>query len=41
VVDATGIKSGAMKNTDWVGTLTLGVTYSFGERCVTCNTDRQ
>jgi hypothetical protein len=41
VVDAMGIKSGAMKNTDWVGTLTLGVTYSFGERCVTCNTDRQ
>jgi hypothetical protein len=41
VVDPMGIKSGALKNTDWVGSLTLGISYSFGERCVTCNTDRR
>jgi hypothetical protein len=41
VKDPMGIASGAMKNTDWVGSLTVGISYSFGERCVTCNTDRQ
>jgi hypothetical protein len=39
--DPYGIESGAMKNTDWVGTLSVGISYSFGLRCVTCNSDRQ
>jgi hypothetical protein len=41
IVDPLSIKSGALKNTDWLGSLGIGISYSFGERCVTCNTDRQ
>lgn len=31
------IKSSFLKNTDWYGTLTIGFTYEFGKRCVTCH----
>lgn len=35
--DPYGIKSSLMKNTDWQSTLTLSVTYEFGQRCEACN----
>lgn len=35
--DLYGIKSGWLKNTDWLSTLTIGITYEFGERCMTCH----
>ena len=31
------IKSSFLKNTDWYSTITVSVTYDFGERCVVCN----
>lgn len=37
VKDPMGIESGALKNTDWVGSLMLGVTFEFGTRCIKCN----
>lgn len=41
VDDPMGIESDALKNTDWVGSLTVGITYDFGTRCTTCNNGRQ
>lgn len=38
--DPMGIASGAMKNTDWIGSLMLSVTFDFGTRCITCHNDR-
>lgn len=35
--DLTGIKSSFIKNTDWHSTISVGLTYEFGPRCVTCN----
>lgn len=35
--DLTTIKSSFLKNTDWYSTITVGVTYEFGPRCVTCH----
>lgn len=31
------IKSSFIKNTDWLSTLAVSVTYEFGERCEVCN----
>ncbi|MBD5256813.1 MAG: porin family protein [Bacteroides sp.] len=31
------IKSSFIKNTDWLSTLTVSITYEFGERCEVCN----
>lgn len=35
--DPQGIKSSVWKNTDWVSSLTLSITYEFGRRCVVCH----
>ena len=35
--DPFGIESKALKNTDWVGALMLGVTFEWGTRCIKCN----
>ncbi len=35
--DLYGIKGSWLKNTDWLSTLTVGITYEFGERCPTCH----
>lgn len=35
--DPYQIKSSFLKNTDWYSTLTVGITYEFGPRCVTCH----
>ena len=35
--DLYGIESSFIKNTDWYSTLTVGVSYEFGPRCVACN----
>lgn len=35
--DLYTIKSSFLKNTDWYSTLSLSVTYEFGERCTVCN----
>ncbi len=35
--DLYQIKSSFMKNTDWYSTFTVGVSYEFGARCVTCH----
>lgn len=35
--DLYQIKSSFLKNTDWYSTLTVGISYEFGPRCVTCN----
>lgn len=37
LTDLYQIKSSFLKNTDWFSTLTVGVSYEFGPRCVTCN----
>lgn len=31
------IKSSFIKNTDWYSTLTLSISYEFGERCIECH----
>lgn len=35
--DLRGIKSSAMKNTDWCPTLMVSIAYEFGEICKTCH----
>ena len=35
--DLYGIAGCWLKNTDWVSTLTIGITYEFGERCLACH----
>lgn len=35
--DLYTIKSSFLKNTDWYSTLSIGLTYEFGERCATCH----
>lgn len=35
--DPYGIKSSFAKNTDWYSTMSLTVSYEFGQRCATCN----
>ena len=35
--DLYQIKSSFLKNTDWYSTLTVGLSYEFGARCVTCH----
>lgn len=35
--DVYGIKSSWFHNTDWVTSLTVGVSFEFGERCPTCH----
>ena len=35
--DLYHIKSSFLKNTDWYSSLTVGFTYEFGPRCVTCH----
>lgn len=35
--DPYGIESSALKNTDWVGSLILSITFDFKERCVECH----
>lgn len=35
--DPYQIKSSFFKNTDWYSTLTVGLSYEFGPRCVTCH----
>lgn len=37
LADLYHIKSSFLKNTDWYSTLSVGFTYEFGPRCVTCN----
>lgn len=37
LTDLYQIKSSFLKNTDWFSTLTVGISYEFGPRCVTCN----
>lgn len=37
LTDLYGIKSSMLKNTDWYSTLTIGISYEFGPRCVTCH----
>lgn len=34
--DLQGIKSSFIKNTDWFSTITIGLSYEFGERCKNC-----
>lgn len=34
--DPMGIPHGALKNTDWIGSLLFSVTFDFKERCVEC-----
>lgn len=35
--DLYGIAGSRLKNTDWLSTLTVGISYEFGERCPTCH----
>ena len=35
--DPYQIESSFLKNTDWYSTLTVGISYEFGARCVTCH----
>lgn len=35
--DPYGVKSSALKNTDWYASLSMGISYEFGSRCATCN----
>ena len=35
--DLYQIKSSFIKNTDWLSTITVSLTYEFGERCEVCN----
>lgn len=37
LTDLYKIKSSFLKNTDWYSTLTVGISYEFGARCVTCH----
>lgn len=37
LTDLYQIKSSFLKNTDWFSTLTVGISYEFGPRCVTCH----
>lgn len=37
LTDLYNIKSSFMKNTDWYSMLTVGISYEFGPRCVTCH----
>lgn len=37
LADLTTIQSSFLKNTDWYSTVTVGVTYEFGPRCVACH----
>lgn len=37
LTDIYQIKSSFLKNTDWYSTLTVGVSFEFGPRCVTCH----
>lgn len=37
LTDLYQIKSSFLKNTDWYSTLSVGISYEFGPRCVTCN----
>lgn len=34
--DLYGIRSSFIKNTDWVSTITIGISYEFGSRCESC-----
>ncbi len=35
--DLYTIKSSFLKNTDWLSSIAVSITYEFGERCVVCN----
>lgn len=37
LTDLYGIKSSFLKNTDWYSSLSIGISYEFGPRCVTCH----
>ena len=37
LTDLYQIKSSFLKNTDWYSTLTVGISFEFGPRCVTCH----
>lgn len=37
IADLNQIKTAFYKNTDWYQRITLGISYSFGERCETCH----
>lgn len=37
LTDLYQIKSSFLKNTDWYSSLTVGISYEFGPRCVTCH----
>lgn len=37
LTDLYQIKSSFFKNTDWYSTFTVGISYEFGPRCVTCH----
>ncbi|MCM1293555.1 MAG: porin family protein [Bacteroides sp.] len=37
LTDLYQIKSSWLKNTDWYSTFTIGISYEFGPRCVTCH----
>lgn len=37
LTDLYKIKSSFLKNTDWFSALTIGISYEFGPRCVTCH----
>lgn len=35
--DLYGINSSFLKNTDWLSTLSIGISYEFAERCIACH----
>lgn len=37
LADLNGIRTSFINNSDWHSTVTVGVTYEFGPRCVVCN----
>ena len=37
LTDLTTIKSSFLKNNDWHSALTVGISFEFGQRCVTCH----
>lgn len=37
ITDLYQIKSNFLKNTDWYSSITIGISYEFGPRCVTCH----
>lgn len=38
--DPTGIKTSALTGHDWMATITLGLTFDFGERCIECHNQK-